>query len=233
MDDTACVVNSGGSRRAFLRRAAIVGAVAWTAPIVLSSTDIAGAVGSCAAVLDWDTFTTGAMFTSAVVSGVTVTLSVVALSGTTLLATNRTVRAASNGSVNQKALQFQQDPDAVGIGQTIAFSFSKSVRNVSFTLYDIDNTTGNGWGDRVQVNTSGYTFSIPSDGTVTGNGGSGNNQFRNTQTNNNLGDASDQGNVTLTYAGPISSFQFTYRNAANTGGPNMRIAISDISFSTC
>src|SRR5262249_13946685 len=132
----------------------------------------------------------------------------------------------------QKALQFQQEPDAVGIGQTITFSFSKSVRNVAFTLYDIDNLSG-GWGDRVQMSTNGYTFSIPSDGTVAGNGGSGNNQFHNTQASNNLGDGSDQGNVTLTYAGPISSFAFVYRNAANTGGGNMRIAISDITFSNC
>jgi len=49
MDDTRGVTFSGEGRRAFLRRAAVVGAIAWTAPIALSSADVAGPAGSCAA----------------------------------------------------------------------------------------------------------------------------------------------------------------------------------------
>jgi hypothetical protein len=222
--------STGTGRREFLRRAAVAGTLGWVIPTVLS-VQPAAAAGSCTVVLDWDTFTVGSVFSSATVGGVTVSLSVAALPGTTLLATNRTVRAAPNGSFNQRALQFQQLPNNVGIGQTITFTFSRSVRNVTFSLYDIDNLTG-GWGDRIQMVTSGYTSTAPSGSTVIGDGTAGS-PFRNSQSNNNLADTSNQGNLDLTYAGPISSFAFVYRNGTNTGGSNMRIGLSDIRFDIC
>ena len=51
---------------------------------------------------------------------------------------------------------------------------------------------------------------------VIGSGTNGD-RFRNFNTDNNLGDTSNAGNVTIRYAGPITSFSFTYRNQVNTG----------------
>ena len=75
----------------------------------------------------------------------------------------RTARFAlsPNGSFTQKALQFQQLPDATGRGQLVTFTFSAPVSNVAFTFYDIDNMTGIGWGDRIQMVTTGYTSASP------------------------------------------------------------------------
>ena len=229
---TPGIGSEGQSRRRFLRRAAVAGAVGRTVPTILTMSP-AGAVGSCTLTLDWDTFTVGTVFTSTTISGVTVSLTVVPIAAppTTLLATNRTIRAAPNGSFPQQVLQFQMLPNATGIGQTITFSFSSSVQTVKFSFYDIDNLTG-GWGDRIQMNTAGYTSTFPAGTTVIDAGAAGN-LFRNSQVSNNLNANSNQGNPGISYAGPISSFQFVYSNAANTGGGNQRIGISDITFDKC
>ncbi len=180
--------------------------------------------------LDWDSLVTGSVYTTSVVNGVSVTLTVAPLASppTTLLATNRTIRASPNGSFNQKALQFQQLPNAIGIGQDVTFTFGAPVSNVVFTFYDIDNLVG-GWGDRIRMFTAGYTSA--SSGTVIGNGTVGN-LFGNSQLNNNATDGSNAGNLTLTCAGPITSFAFRYTNAVNVGGGNQRIGVSDMSW-TC
>ena len=78
---------------------------------------------------------------------------------------------------------------------------------------------------------------VPTGGTrIIGNGTNTGNtnttgRFRNLNTNNNLGDTSNAGNVTIRYAGPITSFSFIYRNEVNTGEPQ-RIDMGDITF-TC
>ena len=228
----------GLSRREALRRTAIgagVAGAAWAAPQIVS-TEAAAAASCNAGTLSWGGFTVGSTFTSTTVNGVTVTLTTATLPGTTTLSTNRTIRASPNGGFSQRVLQFQQLPNAIGIGQDITFSFDAPVSNVSFSLYDIDNLFG-GWGDRIQVLTTGYTSTIPSTftpvtptGNVIGDGTAGN-RFRGSNTNANWDDNSNRGNVTLTYAGPITSFSFRYQNAANTGGGNMRIGISDITWS--
>lgn len=226
------------SRREAMRKTAVgagVAGAAWAAPQIVS-TEAAAAASCNPGTLSWSGFTIGSTFTSAVVNGVTVTLSTTTLPGTTLLSTNRTIRASPNGGISAPVLQFQQLPNAIGIGQDITFSFDAPVSNLSFSLYDIDNLSG-GWGDRIQVFTAGYTSSIPSTftpatptGNVIGDGTAGN-RFRGSNTNANWNDSSNRGNVTLTYAGPITSFSFRYQNAANTGGGNMRIGISDITWS--
>ncbi len=208
----------------------VAGVAAWVAPSV-TGLDAAAAMVSCMpGTLDWDSLVTGSTYTTSVVNGVSVTLTVAPLAGTTLLATNRTIRASPNGSFNQKALQFQQLPNAIGIGQNVTFTFSAPVSNVVFTFYDIDNLVG-GWGDRILMLTTGYTSTIPAGSTVIGNGTAGN-LFRNSLLNTNFGDTDNRGNLTLTYAGPITSFAFRYTNAVSTGGANQRIGLSDMSW-TC
>jgi hypothetical protein len=223
-------------RRTFLRRAGLAGAaaVAWSAPQLVSM-PVASAQGTCAPVtLDWDNFTADSTFNSTLVGGITVGVTTTALAATTLLSTNRTIRATPNGGFTGQALQLQQLPNASGIGQDVDITFSSPVSNVSFSFYDIDNQTGSGWGDRIRIDTTPFTFNVPSGSNVIGNGtGNGNNRFRNSVLNDNLDDDEALGNVTLTWAGPLSLIEFRYTNAVNTGGGNMRIGISDITFTPC
>ena len=230
-----------------IRAAAAAGAIGWTAPVILDSITSPAAASSCTtSTLNWNSFTTDSTFSKATVGGVTITITRFLFAGTTELSTNMTIRAAPNGSLaTQKALQFQQLPNAIGIGQTISIAFSKSVTNVSFAFYDIDNLVG-GWGDRVAFQGTSApgapatgplpsTVSVtnaawtPTTSTVTGTGTSAS-PLRNTNTNQNDGDDSALGNATLTFAGPTSAVVFNYTNAVNTGGGNMRIGLGPITF---
>jgi hypothetical protein len=176
------------TRRALIRNAALVGAVAWTAPVLLDSMASPAAAASCTATtLDWNSIATGAggtttcsgsstgttppctttSYTPPAVGGVTVTFSAVAFPGTTLLSAganrgngNLTVRAAPNGGLGgQKALQLVIRPDTTAVGETVTMSFSRPVQNLSFTVYDIDNRNA-GWGDRVFFDIAPTTVSF-------------------------------------------------------------------------
>ena len=250
------------SRRALIRRAAILGAVAWTAPVLIDSVASPAAAASCTtSTLDWNTITAGTggtttcsgsstgttppctttSYTPPAVGGVTITFTSTAFTGTTLLSSganagqgNLTVRASPNGAVTTRALQLQQLPSSTSVGQTLTMSFSRAVTNLTFTVFDIDNLIG-GWGDRLvfspaptTVTTTNAAWS-PTTSTVTGAGTSAS-PLRNTSTNTNFADTSSLGNVLLTFAGPVTTLTLTYTNAVNSGGGNMRVGISPISF---
>jgi hypothetical protein len=222
-------------RRTLLRRAAIGGAAIWATPM-MHSVASAQAAPSCgpghAGRLDWDTFATGSLFTSALVGTINIGVAVSGVTNTSLLPDNRRVLAGPAGNINQKHLRFEMVPSngtaANGSRQTVTWTFSSPVTNVVFTFFDIDNVT-NSWGDRLVMNTTGFTFSIPPGGTVIGNGTNGN-RFRNSLTNNNLPATDNRGNLTIRYAGPLTTFNFTYRNEVNSGGGNQLISMSDITF---
>lgn len=203
----------------------------WATPILLS-TPAAAAEPSCGpGVLDWDTFTTGSIFSSAVVGNTTVTITGIAASGTTLFASNRQVTAGPAGGVYQKYLRFEMLPNASGRNQTITIAFSNPVTNLSFSLYDID-ALNDAWRDEVFINTAGYTWSIPSGSNVLKGTGGNSNRFRNSNTNNNSSETSGTGNVNLGHPGPITSFVISYANGNQSGGGNQWIGLSDLTF-TC
>ena len=106
------------TRRDALRKAAVgagVAGAAWAAPQILSL-DAAAAQSCVPGTLDWDSFSTGATFTSTVINGITVTLSISALAGTTLAPLNGTIRDAPNGGINQKGLYLGMDSSGPGVG---------------------------------------------------------------------------------------------------------------------
>lgn len=94
-----------------------------------------------------------------------------------------------------------------------AFSFSKPVSKLSFTLTDIDSATGDFW-DSVWL-TPGFTVSNKAAGLQ--GAGTAADPFRqtsgNTPVDNTNGGA---GNVTLTYAGTLTAFTINYSNAATS-----------------
>ena len=117
---------------------------------------------------------------------------------------------------------------------TIAFSYP--VYNVSFTITDIDNQN-NSWSDRVTFTPVPTSNSKPVNNgnpRVIGNGASAGNTnttgpFRNNNTDTNLDDSSNRGNVTVSWTGPITSIVLDFWCAAEDGS-NQRICIGDINF---
>jgi hypothetical protein len=222
---------------------AIGGAAVWATPMMTSVASAQEAPSCDTGILDWDNFAINSLFTSTVIGNTTVSMGISGVTNTTLLATNRRVQAGPAGGVNQRSLRFEMTPDNAnannGSRQTITFSFSNPVSNVAFSIYDIDTVAGS-WGDRVVMNTSGYTFSRPAGSNVIGNGNNtptnDNNpatgRFRNSNGNDNPGGNDNRGNLNIFYAGPITSFNFTYRNQGESGGNNQLINLSDIRF-TC
>ncbi len=200
---------------------------------MMQSVASAQAGASCGpGVLDWDTFTTGSVFTNTIIGNTTITMTISGVTNTTLGADNGRILAGPAGGISQKHLRFTMSStngtSANGSRQTVTFSFSNPVTNVAFTFFDIDNQTGNGWGDRIVMNTTGYTFSIPSGGLVIGNGTNGN-RFRNSNANLNLLNTDNRGNLTVNYAGPLTSFSFVYRNEVNINSIQL-ISMSDLTF---
>jgi hypothetical protein len=229
--------HSSLDRRALLRRAAAAGAALWAAPEFTSLASVAAAASCGPGILDWDNFTTGSYFSNTIIGDTTITLTITNIVNTTVTADNRRIMNVNAGNIPGKSLRFAMNANNGNVNngsrQTITFSFSNPVSNVAFTLIDIDNNEGDGWGDRVVMNTPGYTFTpaVLVGGTRVIGSGTNADRFRNNNPDNNLGDTSNAGNVTIRYAGPITSFSFTYRNQVNTGEPQ-RIDMSDITF-TC
>jgi hypothetical protein len=111
-----------------------------------------------------------------------------------------------------------------------AFSFSRAVSNLSFTLTDIDSTTGDFW-DSVWL-TPGFAVSNPAAG-LQGDGSAGK-PLKQKTGNSGVDNASGgAGNVTITYAGPISSFTVNYSNAQTgsfTADPDQVVTIANFAF---
>ncbi|MCU1496993.1 MAG: hypothetical protein JWM47_946 [Acidimicrobiales bacterium] len=222
-------------RRQALRKLAVGGAIVWTAPLLSKTAHAAGATSCTSHVLDWNGFTVGSTFSSATVAGVTATLKPSSFfGGTTALASNGTIRVGPQGGVPGQALHFEQKPVNNG-GQLITLGFSQTVYSVSFTITDIDNLN-NAWSDRIVViSPTNFTFTKPATSTVIGAGTATGTttttgMFRNSQASNNISNASDAGNVTLTFPGPLTEFGFEFRSANPAGGANQLINLTNIGF---
>jgi hypothetical protein len=215
--------------------AAAAGAV-WVAPAVLSL-DVAGAGGSadpCAALLDWDAFVVGSIFSGTTVNGVTVTATSTPISGGVPTGANLSIVAGPSGGIAGNALFVEQVPGADGAGQDVRFTFSASVQNVTFTVTDIDNLAG-AWSDRIRIpnrGTLGFSYTIPPGGLVTGVGRAAD-PIRNSDANLNLANTDPRGNAIMTFAGPLTTFRIRYLNGPITGGSNQLIRITDMEFRTC
>jgi hypothetical protein len=273
-------------RRAMLHKLAVGGSIVWASPMIASRASALMPPSQCVngAVLNWttlfpDTFPTLSNPANIVVpgSGVTVTISSTIV-GTTAMARNFQVQdpldlvpPIQHGGITGKSLMFEQRPvpntdapgggigsDGLG-GQTITIAFSTTVRNIQFTITDIDNQDPFGfnqvrWSDRLTLITPptgvpvvgadiiGIGATGNGTGGISGDGGGGNNAgtgaFRNANDDNNLTDGNGAGNITLTYAGPIDSVSFRYwcggvGSSSSPNTSNQRINLSNITFDTC
>lgn len=113
-----------------------------------------------------------------------------------------------------------------------AFTFTRPVTGLTFTLTDIDSATGDFW-DSVWL-TPGFTWSGRAAG-LQGVGTSAN-PFKQVGGNSAVDNAAGNGgNVTISYAGPISGFTINYSNAQTSFAANIDqdqvVTIANISFS--
>ncbi len=238
------------ARRQALAKIGIGGALVWSAPLISATAHAQTVPSGCfLRTLDWSTFTLGSTFTSTTVGGVTVSLSSTFGTNTTAQTGNRTIVAGPQGGLSGQFLRLNQTArNNTNNGQTVTFTFSKPITGLSFTITDIDNLN-NGWSDRIQVNTAGFGYTVPpgssvigigeagngTGGTTTdGNGGSntGTGSFRNSVNSFNFLPADDDGNLTLTHPGPITSFSFRFW-CGNVQGSNQLINISNLRFIEC
>jgi hypothetical protein len=233
-------------RRDALKKIAVGGAVAWAGPMIAKPALAGGLPSGCVPlVLDWSTLS--GTFTSTTVGGVTVSLSNSFDGGSAARATNRTIIAGPQGGIAGNFLRLEQDAVTNG-GQTITFTFSQPVQDISFVITDIDNLSG-AWSDRITVNTAGFTSSLPTGSSVIGVGATGNGTggttpdgnggsdtatgaFRNSADNTNFNNTQPNGNLQLDFAGPISSFSLRFW-CGGYQSSNQLINIGNINFTAC
>lgn len=150
---------------------------------------------------------------------------------------NFRVSAAQVGGLGTPGLQFEQvltnrfnqTPPQRAARQTVTFSFSEPVVGLTFTMTDIDALNG----DFIDMVELSGTFTYAHATTRTTGAGTQGSPFRNTQ-NGDVANTSANGNVTITYPGPITSFTMTYWNATTFYSGvdrNQIVTIADMAFS--
>lgn len=225
------VESTGTDRRRLLQIGAAAGVAAWVAPDVFTMAAHAQGTLPCVPVtLDWNDYTIGSSFTSAVVGGVTVSVATVATGAGVLAANNLTITNSPSGGIPTQSLLIAQNALSNGVGQDVTFTFSAPVTNLSFTLTDIDNAT-NAWIDRLTILTAGYTFAFAAPTLVAGDG-TALTPFISTQANPGLPNTDNRGNVTLTWVGPVSAVTIRYRNG-NVNGTTQLVRVTPINFDPC
>ena len=162
-------------------------------------------------VLDLTNFTVGAIFTSTTMftsmssGGITMALNSPSFYGGSAPGSrDRQIQSGPFGGIAGNSIMFEQSPAKDG-GQSITFSFSKTVCELSFTITDIDNGNDNqtgiiGASDLIViVNPTTYTYTVPIGSSVIGNGTSvgttaTSGPFRNTN-DTNYDKSSPAGNI--------------------------------------
>lgn len=227
-------IAAGVDRRDLLKKMAVGGAIAWSAPMISKTVFAAGPTSCVGATVNFNDYATGSTFNSATLNGITMTLSPSTFyGGSAARATNRTIIGSPIGGITTKGLRLEQDAVTNG-GQQISLSFSQAVYDVDFVITDIDNQTGS-WTDRITIITpTTYTYSIPTGSTVIGAGtASGTTTttgpFRNSQTNLNYNNSQPGGNVQLNFPGPLTTITIQFWCAGQQSS-NQLINFSAISF---
>ncbi|MBB5722843.1 Ca2+-binding RTX toxin-like protein [Loktanella ponticola] len=112
--------------------------------------------------------------------------------------------------------------------------FSNSVEDVAFTLFDIDQASGN-WDDQIRVeafdpagNPIAITYTTTSRGHVVESNGSNGVLVIEASNNNTNGD--NQSSIFVKIAGPVGSFKIYYEDGSNTTNNNGIIGIDNMSF---
>jgi hypothetical protein len=121
--------------------------------------------------------------------------------------------------------------------QTVTLTFSQPVQNLQLSLLDVDSSatigrhnrvTQSHWQDELSVTPAPSSQSRGSGVQGTGTSAS---PWRAVNNNNVVSDTQTTGNVALSWAGPLTSVTFTYRQDGDQDG-SPKVGISDLSFRT-
>ena len=224
-----------------LTRRRIAQGVAWAAPAVLLSAPARAIAASCqpqTLTTDWSssaytrTSQTQATYQTTLADGHTETISFASTFSGNLqpgdpvagLTTNLSARQGTYGGTTQSVIQIQQT-NATLTGnkwsyasggsrtdrQEIVITFDVPVTDLQFTITDIDSGGLGTFWDKVEITGAAYTYSIASSAQVVGNGSQAS-PFSPPTSSQPVADSGGTANVTITMAGPVTSFTLTYWN---------------------
>jgi hypothetical protein len=218
-------------------RRAVTRGAAWSVPVVavaMAAPASANTSGACTSgKLDWDQLANGDQTGKVLVplggTGVTVTITTTGDNGA---ANNGQVTATTTGG-QSKVMRFYDLNNKTNTSQQVTITFSKPVRNVSFSLLDVDSQTGSfgsqAYEDLVTIVTAGWSgtkhANIVGDGTPA-------HPYRAKNADSPVAGSSPDSNVDLGFAGPLTSISFIYGQDGKVNGDPF-IGISDISFQYC
>jgi hypothetical protein len=208
-------------------RRAVVHGAAWSVPVVAVAATAPAYAASCGVVetLNWSSYSNGTVFSSAQFDGNTLSIS---QSGNLGPDSGKVIYQPEGGY--NPALRFYPANNVNGSSVTVTVTFTRPVKDLTFEILDIDNSRdGNTWywRDRVEILTTPFTGTKGS--RVEGNGTNAS-PYQNT-TNTALDNSSPNGNVTLKWAGPLTTVSFRYYQVGSpTGTPHT--GLSPISFTT-
>jgi hypothetical protein len=217
-------------------RRAVARGAAWSVPVValaMAAPASAATSTSCTTgVLSWNGFSSGSNQTGKLLATTVPNLTVmVGISGDTGADNNGQVTSTTTGGLS-KVLRFYDLNNKSNTSQTVTLTFSKPVRNLQFSLLDVDSALSKrstAYEDLVIINTAGWTGTKHSN--VTGSGTAAA-PYRAVNTNSPVDGSSNASNVDLSWAGPLSSISFTYKQDGSVDGDPF-IGISDLSFQYC
>ena len=220
--------------RSVSRRTIVKGA-AWSVPaIALAAAAPAFAASQCLpAVIDWNAFadgtTPGTISVPGTTPALTATISVAYSSGSSPSATSGKVVDGPQGGVTGRYYRVEFAPARQNNAATVTITFNRPVRDLRFTILDIDATTG--YRDQVVVTTPGFSYQRAAK--VIGSGTTAD-PFRMSAPLANIAPTSSDGNVQLAWAGPLSTISFTYSQPNEAASSqNMVVGIGNVSVDPC
>jgi hypothetical protein len=218
-------------------RRAVTRGAAWSVPVVavaMAAPASANTSGACqTGKLDWDQVSLGTQTDKVLVplggTGVTMTISTTGDDGA---ANNGQVTTTSTGG-QSRVMRFYDVNNKHNTSQQVTITFSKPVRNVSFSLLDVDSRAGNSsadaYEDLVTVVTAGWSgtkhANIIGDGTPA-------HPYRAKSSDSPVAGSSADSNVDLSFAGPLTSVSFVYGQDGRVNGDPF-IGMSDVLFQYC
>lgn len=216
-----------------ISRRTVAAGMAWAVPVITAATAApAFAVSGCVVQTNFDNLAVGSRPTTLYFPPSTITASVAFTStgnGGDNTPGDTGLVAATNTTPAWNYIEMEMLADLeAGDSITATITLTAAVENLSLILHDIDSTRS-GWRDDVVVNTPGWTA-------VLGSGLQGAGTSANPYRPNSVGDypiSSGQGDLRLTWAGPVSSVSFTYKAGINGDSRNQHIGLGNISFSDC
>lgn len=210
-------------------RRAVAKAVAWSVPAVAVTAPAPAVAASrpCAPVMmAWSAMGSSSVSSGqkATVGGTTVTYTD---TGATGAPRNSTLTTGNVGGIPAgQGLALTCPNGTSTTAQTIAFSFSSPVTNVSLTIADID-WDNSAFQDRIVINTPGFSGVRGSQ--ITGSGTAASPYQAVSSVSGGVPNTSSAGNVTVTWAGPLTQLSMTYDQGGIVSGSPF-VAVSGLTF---